>query len=671
MRRATLLAAATLLLDASCTSVQKRAPTNHGWERRALAPRDNSIKLHIAVRHADDGAAIERQLLLASDPHNPSFRQHVSAEEAARLSSAAPESINEVEAWLREHALLDKTSFFGGIFEIDTSIRNAELLLNTTYSTFSDGLRDIHRAELYHLPKAVADCIDFVTPTTSFPQPADAQQALSAKTFRKRSAGIAKRQQNDTNCTDADGLATPTCIRQVYDISFDGLNYTAQPNRTTFAVYATESASFNNSDLQAYLKEYNPPAAQASASYEVVGSGGVSDPGIGPKFETSLGTQALLGLAYPQVQHGIFYNYGGVFGPQTGQTYDNFVTFLQQLLSNETVPSVVSITESANEDLFDPDYARRLCLMMAQIGARGVTLLFSSGNNGANGQDAGGEHKTIFEPKFPASCPWVTAVGGTTNIGDEEAAVNGTIPSTSSVAITASGGGFSNLFARPQYQADQVRSYIDRHVPKTYENESGFNSSGRGYPDVAAFSTQYPTFVDGFMVPIGGTSASTPTWAAVISLLNDYEAFHGRPPLGFLNPWLYSLNGTGLKDIVKGGENVGACALVQGCTLPKVLGYNTTEGWDAVTGLGSPRFRELVRALDGGKNTSDQQFSSVVSSAAAAMTATSTTSAASSTPTGAAAGFREGSQDMRKTTCNAGFSQHVTSLDTVTVEEPL
>ncbi|MGG6495221.1 UNVERIFIED_CONTAM: hypothetical protein NY603_20085, partial [Bacteroidetes bacterium 56_B9] len=94
----------------------------------------------------------------------------------------------------------------------------------------------------------------FVTPTTSFPQPGDAKQQEHAKELLRRSGYIFKRQQNNTDCTGADGLATPTCIRRVYDISFDGLNYTAQPNRTTFAVYATESASFNNSDLQAYLR---------------------------------------------------------------------------------------------------------------------------------------------------------------------------------------------------------------------------------------------------------------------------------------------------------------------------------------------------------------------------------------------------------------------------------
>lgn len=154
------------------------------------------------------------------------------------------------------------------------------------------------------------------------------------------------------------------------------------------------------------------------------------------------------------------------------------------------------------------------------------------------------------------------------------------------------------MFHQPQYQS-AIQEYLQDFIPESYSTESGFNASGRGYPDVAAFSTQFPTVVDGFELPIGGTSAAAPTWAAIISLLNDYEAFHGRPPLGFLNPWLYSLNGTGLKDIVKGGNNLGDCSAERGCTLSRVLGYNVTEGWDPVTGLGSPKFRELLRALNG------------------------------------------------------------------------
>lgn len=600
----TLLAGLLLALRGSCAIVQKRAPSNHGWQKRSLAPRDGTIKLHIALRQEDDGAAIERQLVLASDPNSPGFRQHISANQAVQLSKPATESVRNVEAWLGEHGLLKEASLLGGIFEIDTSLQLAEKLLNTTYFTFSDGVHTINRAEQCSLPESVARHLDFVTPTTSFPQAVYAEHAEHVLRLAKESERLSERQvSSNGDCNGSDQLATPTCIRKTYDTNFDGLNYTAQPNRTSFAVYATEGASFNPRDLQQYMQKYNPPAAQANASYRVVGPGDpASSNGIGPKFETSLTTSAFLGLAYPEVQNAILYNYGGVFGPKTGATYDNFVMFLQQLISNETVPSVISISESADENLLDPDYARRLCNMMAQVGARGVSLLFSAGNNGPNGQDPSGEHKAIFEPKFPASCPWVTAVGGTTNLADEEAATKQTIPLVSQLGFTSTGGGFSNVFARPSYQSQQVQSYINKHIPESYQTASGFNSSGRGYPDISAFSTQFPTFVDGFEVPTGGTSAATPTWGAVIALLNDYEAFHGRPSLGFLNPWLYSLDGTALKDIVKGGNNAGEClGLTGGCKIGQALGFDVTEGWDPATGLGSPKFRDLVKISEAGR----------------------------------------------------------------------
>ena len=98
---------------------------------------------------------------------------------------------------------------------------------------------------------------------------------------------------------------------------------------------------------------------------------------------------------------------------------------------------------------------------------------------------------------------------------------------------------------------------------------------------------------------MGGTSASTPLWAALIALLNDYEASRGRPLLGFLNPWLYGLrtDGSALRDIITGGNSAGECWFVAGCTLPETLGYEVVAGWDAVTGLGVPEFAGLMRSL--------------------------------------------------------------------------
>jgi tripeptidyl-peptidase-1 len=498
-----------------------------------------------------------------------------------------------VEKWLSDHDLWESSSMRAGIIEIDTSIAQAEKLLNATYHWFTgSGIEDtaLVRTESYDLPEDVAEIVEFVTPTTSFPLLADknvhppgAQQPLTK----------AKRDTCGSN-----DETTPTCVRQIY-----GIDYTAQPNRTTFAVYGTEAASFNPADLQTYLFKYNPPAAAASATFKVVSSDDAnssSSSSIEPKFETSLVTQVSLGLAFPAV--GVLYNNGGVFGPNPGRTYDRFVSFLQELIVNETVPSVVSFSESLSEDKVDPAYARRVCNMMAQIGARGVSLLFSSGNNGANGDSGSGTHNAVFEPKFPASCPWVTAVGGTTNLANETAATQSTLSTFAKTFYTASGGGFSNLFVRPTYQRRAVSRYIKQHIPADYYSVSGFNASGRGIPDVSAFSTGFPTVVSlipgvPLTVAIGGTSSATPLWAAVIALLNDYEASQGRPPLGFLNPWLYSLR-AGIKDITTGGDNAGACNFLGGCRLEKTLGYNVTQGWDPVTGLGSPLWKGLVAALD-------------------------------------------------------------------------
>ena len=398
-----------LALEACGYSVRKVAHPEHGWTRQWIAPRDGRIKLHIALRQEDEGHDIERQLLQISDPRSSRFREYLAFDQAAYMSAPERHSVRAVEFWLWKYDLLQDSSLYGGLFEIDTTIRGAERLLNTTYFIWTDGTRDVIRTELFHLPDEVAAHIDFVTPTTTFPKRAPTPRTLhSARQDTNALSGDQARLRNEERAAcGSNSYVTPTCVRQAYDI-----NYEATPNRTTFAVYGTEAASYSASDLHTYLSRYNEPAAAANAKYQVVGSGDDSESGgVGARFETALDTQTLMGLAWPA--QGILHNNGGVSGPEPGQTYDPFVQFLQELITNKTVPSVVSFSESMAEDVIDPAYARRLCNMMAQVGARGVSLLFSSGDNGPNGDQPTGAHKAVFEPEFPASCPWVTAVGGT------------------------------------------------------------------------------------------------------------------------------------------------------------------------------------------------------------------------------------------------------------------
>ncbi|KAF7193047.1 Tripeptidyl-peptidase sed3 [Pseudocercospora fuligena] len=570
------------LLLSTVLALAAASPT--GWHIQQRAPPNASITLHIGLAASDSFLDLEKAAAQIADPGHEKFRQHLTVDQLQILLTAPPSTSAKVSRWLHDAGIqLPSVHQRGNVLDAAMKIDQAEKLLNAKFYVYTDGWKDILRAENFSIPQPLQESIEFVAPTNVFPEPSNRKAVVLTM-----SAHL---------LVYAKSTTLPTHPSQI---------------ELTFAVYGTEAAVFNATDLQTFLETYNEPAAEARASYEIVGSGDAANgvPGVEGAFETALTTQTFLGLAWPAT--GIFYNLGGVFGPSnassvdaTGQryttydTYDPFVQFLQDMMHNETVPSVVSFSQSWSENQVDEGYARSVCRMLQAIGARGVTLIFSSGNNGAQGNQPDQVHLDIFEPKFPASCPYATSVGGTTNLANEMAATQQTVEGViNKASLIASGGGFSNYFERPDYQSTMVPAYIDSHVPSSYRNLSGFNASGRGIPDLSAFSTSFPTVTNNSTIPVGGTSAAAPLWAAIITLLNDYEISRGRPTLGFINPWLYSLpNGT-LHDITQGGDNSGQCAPNSNCTLSQTPGYNVSVGWDPVTGLGSPMFNRLVDALE-------------------------------------------------------------------------
>ena len=118
------------------------------------------------------------------------------------------------------------------------------------------------------------------------------------------------------------------------------------------------------------------------------------------------------------------------------------------------------------------------------IGARGVSILFASGDMGVYGRTGPGlSHEKPFHPDFPAASPYITAVGGTDFVtmgvvGPEK-------------AWSAGGGGFSNAFAIPAFQTDAVAAYkasADANLPA----QKLWNNTGRGYPDIRYLSSNRP-----------------------------------------------------------------------------------------------------------------------------------------------------------------------------------
>ena len=131
------------------------------------------------------------------------------------------------------------------------------------------------------------------------------------------------------------------------------------------------------------------------------------------------------------------------------------------------------------------------CSLFAQLGARGVSVVFSSGDTGVGSacQTNDGKNITRFLPTFPASCPFVTSVGGTTRIEPEEAAF-------------FSSGGFSDRFPRPAYQDEAVTRYLGILGDQW---KGLYNPRGRGIPDVAAQSYNFTFFDLGAEGRVGGT----------------------------------------------------------------------------------------------------------------------------------------------------------------------
>jgi tripeptidyl-peptidase-1 len=314
-------------------------------------------------------------------------------------------------------------------------------------------------------------------------------------------------------------------------------------------------------------------------------------------IEANLDIQYTVGLTAPM--HNNFYSTPGraLHIPDLDQPnadanenepYLDFFTWLVNQ-PDGTLPQTLTTSYGEDEQSVPEKYSKSVCNLIGQLGSRGVSVLFSSGDTGVGSacQTNDGKNTTRFLPTFPASCPYVTAVGGTYQVLPEK-------------AIAFSSGGFSDRFARPSYQDAAIEGYMKILGPKW---AGLYNRNGRGIPDVAAQAYHFHIVDKGSEILVGGTSASTPTFASVVSLLNNARLSAGKPPLGFLNPWIYSEGYEGLTDIVNGGSS--GCSgidIFSGLPTPHVpyASWNATAGWDPVTGHGTPDFQKLLKLVMSG-----------------------------------------------------------------------
>ena len=118
---------------------------------------------------------------------------------------------------------------------------------------------------------------------------------------------------------------------------------------------------------------------------------------------------------------------------------------------------------------------------------------------------------------------------------------------------------------------------------------TSWSKNGRATPDVSALGEGYQVTANGKTLSVGGTSASAPTFAAMISLINEARMAVGKSALGYLNPFIYK-NANAFRDVTIGSNKIGRGGIAW------KYGWNCTEGWDPATGHGTPDFQRLLKA---------------------------------------------------------------------------
>jgi kumamolisin len=347
---------------------------------------------------------------------------------------------------------------------------------------------------------------------------------------------------------------TPLQLARAYDMP------DADGSGQTIAIIEL-GGGFGQDDLDTYFARLGLPTPSVTA---VGVDGAANQPGQDPQGadgEVLLDIE-VAGAIAPAATIVVY------FAPNTDA---GFVDAVTQAAHASPTPTAMSISWGQSEDQWSDSARNAMDQAFADAALLGVTVTAAAGDSGSTDNETQGAPHC----DFPASSPHVLGCGGTSLQLSSSGAVQSEVVWNDGGAGGATGGGVSDAFSLPSWQAKAG-------VP----GRGGSGSDvGRGVPDVAAVAdpqTGYQVVVDGTATVIGGTSAVAPWWAGLVCRLAQLL---GRP-LGLLQPTAYAgatedATATGFRDITSGSNGV----------------YSADPGWDACTGLGVPVGTALLESL--------------------------------------------------------------------------
>ncbi|KAK3114889.1 Tripeptidyl-peptidase sed2, partial [Teratosphaeriaceae sp. CCFEE 6253] len=402
-----------------------------GWKQIGRPAASTHMHLRIAMAHPNE-ALFEQTLYEISDPTHARYGQHMKRDELKDMLRPAAKATDAVLAWLSEAGLDEKhIKADGEWINIVTTLQRAESLLDTQFHIYHNAASNMDKIRTlsYSIPDGLQQYIAMVQPTTRFGQMRpQGRRVFDVELMGSAKGGAGRIKAGGFNATACNATITPACLRELYHIK----GYHLNNESSGFAAFNNFLEEYPRyTDLKTFEAEYAPYANGESFTWTSIDGGLLTQNSTDDSGEANLDVQYLLATGYPVPVHAYSTAGRGPIVPDLDQpdpaTAQNepYLDFLTYILAqpDEELPHTLTTSYGEDEQSVPLAYRKTVCNMFGQLGARGVSVLFSSGDTGVGSacQTNDGLNTTRFLPILPAACPYVTSVGGTYRIQPERA----------------------------------------------------------------------------------------------------------------------------------------------------------------------------------------------------------------------------------------------------------
>ena len=533
-------------------------------------------------------AAVDAFVAAVSTPGSPSYQHFLAPGEFANRFGPTPATIARVSKGLRALGLTVGEPR-GSIVPVSGTVSTISTALHTSIRHYALASGRTVRANdaAPRLPTAFASSVQGIVgldDLTQFRHPAPPMAADVGADTAGVEPAVVPNLSGPTACSAASTGSGSAFFTAPQLASYYGFTstYTVGTRGAGINVAIFELEPFLASDISSYKTCYGVSTTVSTTNVD----GG---PGVGAgSAEAALDIEDIIGLAPDASVH--------VYQGPTNANGTNVLDVYNKIALDDTA-AVVSTSWGSCEAGSNTAFTNGERSIFQMMATQGQTIFAASGDAGSADCDTNPAPNTppntpsTLAVDDPASQPEVTGVGGSSlasTSGPEAVWNDGIVPDgNGGHVVSAGGGGVSSRWQMPSWQS----------APGVVTSNSSGTPCGaptsvlcREVPDVSASADPahgYRIFYSGSWIVVGGTSASAPTWASFMALV-DSECGQS---VGFINPRLYQLRTAGTTNFhdVTSGNNDGAGS--NGGL------YAAGTGYDMASGLGTPFGSTLATAL--------------------------------------------------------------------------